>query len=112
MWRASVLLIFSSAFASPLGVSPGWSDLSSSMAKMHGAMVSMQSSGDSDIDFVRLMLPHHRAAVDMAKAELLHGTDPQMRRLAQEIVTDQQSEIAVMQLWIEQHKARASSASR
>jgi len=41
------------------------------------------------------MLPHHRAALDMAKTQLLYGNDPQMRRLAQEILTDQQSEISV-----------------
>jgi len=48
------------------------------------------------------MLPHHQAAIDMAKAELLHGRDPQMRRLAQEIITDQQSEIELMQRWLKQ----------
>jgi uncharacterized protein (DUF305 family) len=37
----------------------------------------------------------------MAKAELLYGKDPVMRRLAQEILVDQQSEIDAMQLWLE-----------
>jgi uncharacterized protein (DUF305 family) len=46
------------------------------------------------------MLPHHQAALDMAKAELMHGQDPQMRRLAQEIITEQESEIELMQLWL------------
>jgi uncharacterized protein (DUF305 family) len=46
-------------------------------------------SGNNDEDFVRLMLPHHQGALDIAKAYLLHGKDPQMRRLAQEIITDQ-----------------------
>ena len=36
----------------------------------------------------------------MAKAELLYGKDPVMRRLAQEIMVDQQSEIDAMQLWL------------
>ena len=49
-------------------------------------------SGDSDIDFARLMLPIIRRQMDMAKTELVYGKDPQMRRLAQEILTDQQSE--------------------
>jgi uncharacterized protein (DUF305 family) len=49
-----------------------------------------------------LMLPHHQAAIDMAKTELLYGKDPQMRRLAQEIITDQQSEIELMQRWLKQ----------
>jgi uncharacterized protein (DUF305 family) len=51
------------------------------------------------------MLPHHQAALDMAKSQLLHGTDPQMRRLAQEIITDQQLEIELMQGWLRQHEA-------
>ncbi len=74
------------------------------MEKMHGAMAIVTESDNSDVDFVRLMLPHHQAAVDMAKAQLLYGTDPQMRRLAQEIITDQQSEIELMQLWLKRHE--------
>jgi uncharacterized protein (DUF305 family) len=70
------------------------------MEKMRAAMASVTPSGDSDVDFVRLMLPHHQAAIDMAKTELVYGKDPQMRRLAQEIITDQQSEITLIQLWL------------
>lgn len=75
---------------------------------MHAAMASVKPSGDGDVDFVKLMLPHHQAAVDMAKAELMYGKDPQMRRLAQEIITDQQSEIELMQLWLKQRNAGTS----
>ena len=82
---------------------PDWSELNSSMQTMHVAMTLVEPSGDSDVDFVRLMLPHHQAAIEMAKAQLLYGKDPQMRRLAQEIITDQQSEIQLMQLWLKQH---------
>ena len=66
------------------------------------AMTATKPSGDSDVDFVRLMLPHHQAAIDMAKTQLLYGKDPQMRRLAQEIITDQQLEIELMQRWLKQ----------
>ena len=83
---------------------PDWSDLNAAMERMHTATTSVERSGDSDMDFVRLMLPHHQAAIDMAKAQLLYGKDPQMRRLAQEIITDQQSEIELMQLWLQQHR--------
>ena len=92
----------------PLGdkpdVDPAWSELKSSMEKMHVAMGAIEPSGNSNVDFVRLMLPHHQAAIDMAKTELMHGKDPEMRRLAQEIITDQQSEIELMQLWLKQHE--------
>ncbi len=80
-----------------------WSELSSSMEKMHAAMTLVKPTGESDVDFVRLMLPHHQAAIDMAKTQLLFGKDPQMRRLAQEIITDQQSEIELMKVWLKQH---------
>jgi uncharacterized protein (DUF305 family) len=79
-----------------------WSALIASMDKMHMAMGAVKRSGDSDVDFVRLMLPHHQAAIDMAKTQLLHGKDPQVRRLAQEIITDQQLEIELMQRWLKQ----------
>src|SRR5262249_30263227 len=70
-----------------------WKELTASMEKMHAAAASTHASESSDSNFVKLMLPHHQAAIDMAKAELEYGKDPQMRRLAQEIITDQQSEI-------------------
>jgi uncharacterized protein (DUF305 family) len=76
------------------------------MQQMHAGMMSVVPSGNNDVDFVRLMLPHHQAAIDMAKTQLLYGKDPQMRRLAQEIITDQQSEIELMQLWLKQHEAK------
>lgn len=81
-----------------------WSDLNAAMERMHTATAAVERSGNSDRDFVRLMLPHHQAAIDMAKAQLLYGKDPQIRRLAQEIITDQQSEIELMQLWLKQHE--------
>ena len=90
----------------PASDSHAWSGLQQSMLAMHGAISSVQSSGNDDEDFVRLMLPHHQAALDMAKVELMHGQDPQMRRLAQEIIADQESEIELMQLWLKQNHAQ------
>jgi len=89
-----------------------WSELKSSMEKMHVAMMSIESTGKPDVDFIRLMIPHHQAAIDMAKSELIYGKDPQMRRLAQEIITDQQSEIELMQLWLKQHTPTLPRASQ
>ena len=82
-----------------------WSELITSMDKMHMAMGAIERSGNSDVDFVRLMLPHHQAAIEMAKTQLLYGKDPQMRRLAQEIITDQQLEIELMQRWLKKQQA-------
>ena len=78
-----------------------WAALMKNMETMHAAMAAVEPSGNNDADFVNLMLPHHQAAIDMARTELLYGSDPQMRRLAQEIITDQESEIQLMQLWLD-----------
>ena len=94
----------SNAHDNRLTTNPDWSELIASMDKMHMAMAAVAQSGNSDIDFIRLMIPHHQAAIDMAKTQLLYGKDPQIRRLAQEIITDQQLEIELMQRWLkEQH---------
>jgi uncharacterized protein (DUF305 family) len=87
---------------------PAWSELQQSMESMHEALSSLKSTGNNDEDFIQMMLPHHQAAIDMAKVELMHGQDPQMRRLAQEIITDQESEIELMQLWLSQHDGQKS----
>src|SRR5438105_6542372 len=89
-----------------------WSDLIASMDKMHMAMGAVKPSGDNDVDFVRLMLPHHQAAIDMAKTQLLYGKDAQMRRLAQEIITDQQLEIELMQHWLQQREPRQAKENQ
>ena len=81
-----------------------WPELEQGMDKMHVSMRSIKPSGNNDVDFVRLMLPHHQAAIDMAKAELAHGKDPEIHRLAQEVITDQQSEIELMKLWLQRRE--------
>jgi uncharacterized protein (DUF305 family) len=83
---------------------PGWSELMGGMEKMHVAMAAVEPSDDSDADFVKLMLVHHQAAIDMAKTQLLYGRDAQIRRLAQEIITDQESEIDLMRLCLKQRE--------
>jgi uncharacterized protein (DUF305 family) len=71
------------------------SENSAAMSKMMTDMT-VKPSGDVDRDFVAMMVPHHQGAVDMAKAELKYGHNEQLRRLAQEIVANQQQEIKAM----------------
>jgi len=70
------------------------------MKHMDREMANAPMNGNVDHDFATMMMPHHQGAIDMAKAELIYGKDPVMRRLAQEIIVDQQSEIDAMQLWL------------
>lgn len=68
--------------------------------KMHRDMA-IDYTGDADVDFVRGMIPHHEAAVEMARIELEHGTDPAIREMAEEIIAAQEAEIAEMKAWLE-----------
>ena len=70
------------------------------MKRMDREMAAAPMNGNVDHDFAAMMVPHHRGAIEMAKAELSYGKDPVMRRLAEEILVDQQSEIDAMQLWL------------
>jgi hypothetical protein len=65
------------------------------MKKMMNNMA-VKPTGDVDVDFVALMVPHHQGAIDMALAVLRYGRNAQIRRLAQEIIVTQQQEIAAM----------------
>jgi len=67
------------------------------MKKMMSDMT-ITPTGDVDSDFVEMMVPHHRGAIDMAVAVLRHGRNAQIKRLAQEIIATQQEEIAAMRL--------------
>jgi hypothetical protein len=65
------------------------------MSRMMSGMAA-KPNGNIDDDFVAMMQPHHQGAIDMAKAELRYGHNEQLRRIAQEIIVDQQQEIVAM----------------
>ncbi len=67
--------------------------------KMHKDM-SIEFTGDADIDFVKGMIPHHQGAIDMANVLLKYGKDPETRKLAEGIIKAQESEIAFMKDWL------------
>jgi uncharacterized protein (DUF305 family) len=70
--------------------------------KMHDGM-DIAFTGNADVDFVRGMIPHHQGAVDMARTLIAFGKDPQLRKLAEDIIKAQESEIALMQEWLKKN---------
>lgn len=68
--------------------------------RMHEGMA-IEFTGDADVDFARGMIPHHTGAIEMARAMLEHGEDPELRALAEEIIAAQEAEIAFLETWLE-----------
>lgn len=72
--------------------------MSESTTKMMSNM-DVKTTGRPDEDFVLLMTPHHQGAIDMARVELQYGKDPTLRKMAQDIISAQEKEIAEMRAW-------------
>ena len=79
------------------------------MGRMMAGM-DVKSTGNVDADFAAMMIPHHQGAIDMAIAELRHGNNEQLRRIAQEIIVEQQQEILAMRLALGQGQPASAAA--
>jgi hypothetical protein len=88
---------------------PFLADNSAAMDKMMAGM-DVKPTGDVDADFAAMMIPHHQGAIDMALAELRYGKNEQLRRIAQEIIVDQQQEIVAMRLALGQSLPASEAA--
>jgi uncharacterized protein (DUF305 family) len=91
-----------SAHAIPASGNPVADEFRVANEKMHKDM-GIGLSGDADRDFAQSMIPHHQGAIDMARIALKHGKDPEIRKLAEAVVSAQESEIAQLREWLARH---------
>jgi uncharacterized protein (DUF305 family) len=81
-------------------------DYMAAMEKMNEAMTTTEMTGDPTGDFVRMMIPHHQSAIDMAEALLKQNkVDPKIKSIAKDIIRSQKKEIEAFQKWLKEHKS-------
>ena len=102
---AALLLLLLGAFVlAQAAASPGHGQTS------QGAM-NMTAPINSELNFIRGMIPHHREAVDSAAVVARNSERPELRAFAARVVRVQRREISTLQGWLEAwypNKAKAS----
>ena len=70
--------------------------------QINGMMMSQNlgaKDAEFDLRFINAMIPHHEGAVTMAQNAATKSTRPEIKKLAQDIISSQQVEIKQMQQW-------------
>jgi uncharacterized protein (DUF305 family) len=91
--------------ATPAGTDHGAMHMPGMMSEAEMRRLMATRNQDFDLAFVDLMTTHHQGAIDMATTELRDGSLPKVKRLAQQIIDAQQTEIDQLKAWQEQWKA-------
>lgn len=69
------------------------------MSAMKSDVEDLSTADEFDKAFIAAMIPHHQSAVEMAEEVLESGESVDVRRLAQNVISAQQKEIAQMEKW-------------
>lgn len=90
--------------ATPAGAAGNMDQMQAVHAKMDQQMqAGMQSASTEDERFVRMMIPHHQGAVEMSRLSLGEIKDPELRRMAEKTIQENEQGIQDMQVWLQQH---------
>ena len=83
------------------GMDQAHQDFMQGMMATHEPMMEGMMAEDRDIAFACGMIPHHQAAINMAKTELQYGDNDWAKQKAQQIIDAQEKEIAELKAFIE-----------
>ena len=86
---AAGLIATTTTLAADSAEAPFLAENQAAMDKMMAGM-EIKSTGEVDHDFAAMMIARHQGAIEMAQAELRYGHNEQPRRIAQEIIVEQQ----------------------
>ena len=78
--------------------------------RMHAGMAAAIPA-DPDVAFAQGMIPHHQGAIDMARVQLQYGKDPEMRKLAQDVIAAQEEEIAQLRAFLAKRGAQGTGTA-
>lgn len=86
--------------AVPAGRQPAGTDMMLRTARQYAAELRRLRGAAFEQAFMSAMIPHHAAAVAMARMELTHGSHPQLKAMARQIIDSQTREITQMTSWL------------
>lgn len=89
------------------GVQRGSLGVPDHMKGMDGNPASLRTADPFDAAFIRMMIPHHEGAIEMAKVEIAKGKDPELKSLAQDIIDAQQRELTAMRGHLDEARSPA-----
>ena len=64
----------------------------------------MEFTGDADKDFAASMIKHHQGGIEMAKIQLKHGKDAEMRKMAEKLIKEQGEDNKAFAAWLKKHQ--------
>ena len=84
-------------------MAPASQDYVQAMWRTSQPMMAGMMLQDPDLAFLCAMIPHHQSAIEMSRAVLKHGKNPDAKKIAERIIKDQEKEIVELTALVKKH---------
>ena len=85
------------------GASSTTSQMQAAVQTMDRNMTAGMQAGSPDQLFAAMMMPHHQGAVDMSRITLRDIKDPELRRMVEKTISDNERSIEELRAWQGKH---------